>query len=77
MEKERICSIVAIILGALGLLVPIFTLFIPCFAALILGFYAFSKEDNLGIIGFILGIVGIIINALMVALIIPPYYGLI
>ncbi|MHA1298893.1 MAG: hypothetical protein ACTSO9_05555 [Candidatus Helarchaeota archaeon] len=77
MENERIISIISIILGVLGIIVPLITFFIPCFIALILGFYAYSKDDNLGLIGVTLGCVGIVINALMLAYIIPPYYGII
>ncbi len=76
MENETILAIVSIILGAVGIAIPIFTLFIPCFAAIIIGFIAYAKEKNLGLIGVILGIVGVIINGLMVAYIIPPFYGL-
>ncbi|NVM01212.1 MAG: hypothetical protein HWN67_02675 [Candidatus Helarchaeota archaeon] len=74
MEKETTISIIAIILGALGLVFPIF---IPCFIAIILGFYAYSNDENLGLIGLILGAVGVVINALMFAGVIPWFYGII
>ena len=73
MENETIISIIAIILGGIGLFIP----FITCFPALILGFYSYSKEDKLGLVGVILGAVGIVISALVVLYIIPPFFGLI
>ena len=73
MEKETIISIVAIILGAIGLFFP----FVFGFPALILGFYAYSKDEMLGLVGFILGTVGLVINALMVMGVIPWFFGLI
>ncbi len=74
MEKETTISIIAIILGAIGLIFPIF---IPCFIALILGFYAYANNENLGLIGLILGALGVVINALMFAGVIPWFYGII
>ncbi|MFX0134784.1 MAG: hypothetical protein ACFFDN_14175 [Candidatus Hodarchaeota archaeon] len=77
MEKETAISIIAIISGAIGLILPILTLFIPCFIAIILGFYAYANNENLGLIGLILGALGVVVNALMVVGIIEPLYGLI
>ncbi|MFX1452194.1 MAG: hypothetical protein ACFFCM_15260 [Promethearchaeota archaeon] len=74
MEKETTISIIAIILGALGLIFPIF---IPCFIAIILGFYAYANNENLGLIGLVLGALGVVLTALMFAGVIPWFYGII
>lgn len=74
MEKDTIIAIIAIVSGAIGLIFPPFIL---GFVAIILGFYLYSKDNKLGLIGLILGVVGIIINTLMIIGIVPWFYGLI
>ena len=73
METQKIVSIIAIILGAVGLFFPPFIL---SFAAIIMGFYAYSKDEILGIVGLLIGTAGIILFALMFLGIIPLFYGI-